>query len=298
MRSKSEIRAFTLIELLVVIAIIAVLIGLLLAGVQKVRQAAARIQCDNNLHQIGVAIHNFHSDWNQLPPMASTVAYDGSAFNNRECTLLGYILPYIEQDVIYNTVPPTYPPTTSAGPYGNVVKSYNCPSDPTEDPPNWAGIVGNWALTSYGANYQVFGQPSTGKFYGRLSFPKVRDGTSNTIAVAEKYGVVGNGGSAGSVTTGSLWGWPPEANVQYAAMIGYAQTVPPTGWALPQCFPPPQVCTPAQGYWYAPQVQHGGQVSNVLMLDGSARQVSGGISLYSWTAAMTPNGGEVMGTDW
>src|SRR5262245_51385810 len=93
---------FTLIELLVVIAIIAILIGLLVPAVQKVREAAARMSCSNNLHQLGIAAHNYQSTHNKLPPatISPPAPATGFSFNGPHVGALSYLLPYIEQENI------------------------------------------------------------------------------------------------------------------------------------------------------------------------------------------------------
>src|SRR5437660_1190964 len=141
LRSLWRSRGFTLIELLVVIAIIAILIGLLVPAVQKVREAAALSQCRNNLHQLGVALHNLNGTNKCLPPMcapssgtAITVAhprYNGAI----GFTVFDWMLPYVEQEPLYrmanmNVNTPNPAALGSGTIYATPVQVYRCPSEP------------------------------------------------------------------------------------------------------------------------------------------------------------------------
>jgi prepilin-type N-terminal cleavage/methylation domain-containing protein/prepilin-type processing-associated H-X9-DG protein len=187
-------QGFTLIELLVVIAIIAILIGLLLPAVQKVREAAARAQCQNNLKQIGLALHTYHDTYKRLPP-ASVVPYATvNSDSNLDFSLpfgpnwAVLILPYVEQTNLYRQANPgSYPgiPVTPGvvPPYasvnnswrsvrGAVVPVYLCPSDgnnetPYTDPGGNAPPETGWARGNYGAtaSYEDYDHVARGNTY-------------------------------------------------------------------------------------------------------------------------------------
>jgi prepilin-type N-terminal cleavage/methylation domain-containing protein/prepilin-type processing-associated H-X9-DG protein len=217
MNSRGGRAAFTLIELLVVIAIVGVLMGLLLPAVQKVRESAARAQCVNNLHQIALALHDYHDAQQSLPPgyFAALPYVDGATDTAPGWGWAAFVLPYLEQGPLFGQLNFTQPIPNSPA-IQAVVKLYLCPSDqyPPGAFPVHDGFGNTLCLagpTSYAACCGSDASDTTaptglGVFYrnSRIRLTDITDGTSQTILVGERAWANANGTWAGAVPDGVI----------------------------------------------------------------------------------------------
>ena len=318
-------RAFTLIELLVVIAIIAILIGLLVPAVQKVREAAARTQCQNNLKQIGLGLHNYH-DANRKFPGGCSLQWD--KWGQSPQTM---ILPYLEQANTYKLFDITKGPyETTQNQLASSQKPaiYLCPSDPQQ------GAATPFGFTSYHANSGTWLYSAKcwdGLFGTEIAYsgipgqPAVRitdiaDGASNTAAFAEVCnGPYDAGPAPGQRTDCFEFGAPPSSNPVTARAAFLAKDWKTAGfaggWNPPwryrgypwaegniwrgwynHLLPPNSPCWRTGDWWQlvSPASSfHPGGV-NALLADGSVRFIAESVSPDVWYAAGTRAGGEAL----
>ncbi|MSU76461.1 MAG: DUF1559 domain-containing protein [Gemmataceae bacterium] len=307
MRRQNSRAGFTLIELLVVIAIIAILISLLVPAVQKVREAAARTQCTNNLKQIGLATHSINDANKVLPPMCApgytnTITLAAPMYNNvTGFTVFGFLLPYLDQGSLYEAsgmdVNTLIPLVTGAAFYKTPVVVYLCPADASttngrsQTP---LGTADQWAVGNYAANYFIFGNPmgttTAACEQGNNKLTVFQDGTSNTVMFAERYGTCGTSGSLGANPMyASLWSdsnltWRPVFCVnninQQPTVTGY------TTCNMFQVAPNPMtqcVSTSAQSPHPAGML--------VCLGDASVRLLSGSMPSTVWAQACDPQDG-------
>jgi prepilin-type N-terminal cleavage/methylation domain-containing protein/prepilin-type processing-associated H-X9-DG protein len=309
-------RAFTLIELLVVIAIIAILIGLLLPAVQKVRAAAARINCQNNLKQIGVALHNYHATYQRFPAGRGTpFPYVFSAH--------AQLLPYVEQDNLQHLIDFTQPPLdfygTGTNPNDNssptcaskfVVKMFLCPSDSGDRVPGSTYGATNYVACT-GSGTVDYGNLATGDgpFYhdSKIRVEHILDGSSNTVAFSES--LLGSGYASASsppqdprreVEEVAGGGNPTPGGGTFNGQRGAKWINGHYGDTLYNHFYPPNAPQWDLGNAYhnkgmtAARSQHDNGV-NILLCDGSVRFVSNTIDLTTWRGLSTRSGGETLG---
>jgi prepilin-type N-terminal cleavage/methylation domain-containing protein/prepilin-type processing-associated H-X9-DG protein len=215
MRRRSCRNAFTLIELLVVIAIIAILLGMLLPAVQKVRESALRSQCGNNLKQIGLALNTYHDSHQGFPPgyRASMPYVDGSNDTSPGWGWGAFILPHLEEMPLYRRLDFNQPVENSTF-IQNRVKVYLCPADlipdgPVGVPDAFGNTLALAAPSSYAAcaggdESGTADQRGLGVFYrnSRTRIAEISDGTSQTILVGDRAWVNANGIWAGAINRG------------------------------------------------------------------------------------------------
>ncbi len=310
---------FTLIELLVVIAIIAILIGLLLPAVQKVRETAALTQARNSLKQLGLASHDAHDAHNKMPMMYGVYA-------GKPGSIFYHLLPYLEQGNIYelgqdaarsHTIPVFEHPLDVTYGDGTYQLTTSEPSwyaaTGTDNPvPDWADSNNTtWGLTSFSANWQFFGDSG-------IRMVSISDGTSNTIMYNEKYAVAKRP-SGNPMVGASLWGYGVmPTTLDYTIMQPqdskyYTGYWPRTGFvnrvdAVPGVWPfdEPWNHRCMRKPEFLPQVNNVHPLKSqsfsshgilVCLADGSVRSVSSSVNDEKWCGAESPDLGEIVNLD-
>lgn len=307
--SRSHRRGFTLVELLVVIAIIGILVGLLLPAVQAAREAARRMQCSNNLKQLGLALHNYH-DANKRFPFGSggTTPPSGSP----GYSAVSLMLPYIEQTPLYNTIDFRRPLNDALNTAARlqVVPAFLCPSDRPNPQPQSGGAI-NY-MGNKGSNHLWSDPNQSGIFphFRSIKFSDITDGTSNTAAFSERLISDGNNGVVdlrADVFLGSGDPGSPDQAIEmcYATDVSNLLNQFPLFMGAPWIngqhtyvhvdVPNRRSCGffPTKATMTASSFHTGGV--NMTLCDGSVRFASQNVDLQIWRAVGTRAGGEFNG---
>jgi type II secretory pathway pseudopilin PulG len=248
---------FSVGELLVVLAVLLILLGLLAPVVQRVRNAAMHAQSTNNLKQLALAVHNAHDAYNGMPPIVGT-------FANKTGTLHMFLLPFLEQQVLYNAATEAVWDNDT---WGKRIEVLLDPRDTTAPPGN---VFQSWlATTNYPGNWMVFKDGN-----GGVQLAQIPDGTSNTLMYGLRYQVC-NG-------TPTAWGYP--GLYTWAPMIAYENQM------LFQKAPGQTDCDPSR-----PQAIGG--TMTIAMCDGSVRSINQRVSAQTWANVLDPADGMVLGND-
>ena len=305
-------RAFTLIELLVVIAIMAILIGLLLAAVQNVRAAAARLKCQNNLKQIALALHNHHDIYGRLPAADASPAYDHitgvrEPGPGRRGNWMMYLLPFVERDNEFRRFDRTNSDVNELGPTGPAtakIPLYFCPSDTSAETLELDGTyfysrssyVGCFGRGDFSRPLYMDTMDGLFRFNLGRRIAEVRDGTSQTLAVGEFSTV-----DRVFERMRDHWGEPAMWN---SAFVGHGCrfTFKPLNYVLPYSHLSLDPFDPvfASDFYDRTDAfgsEHAGG-ANFAFADGSVRFLRDATSLPTFQALGSIAGGEVVSADW
>lgn len=262
-------------DVLISLVALGLVLGLLMPALQRARAAAGADECKNNLKQLALALHNINDTYGRLPPLAGSFPLP-PVRSASDATLFFYLLPFVEKTDLYKAGGTGADFQVWIGDvYSKPVKLFHCPDDKTGGKTQ---LYDGWlALTSYAANFQVFGDVPGDSLQGSARIPATfTDGLASTIVFAERY----------QLCHGEPCGWAWTGNDYWAPAFARYTT------AIFQISPTATQCDPERA-----QTAHA-KGMHVAKGDGSVRVLTTKLRAQTWWYACTPSGGEVLGEDW